>query len=296
LQEIISSKFMESKKKNIILVPTDFSYVAVNALAQAIQIAKLFDNEIALLHINEEGMLDALISRKNEKDLLIEEALENRMHRMAADIKKDHGINVYVYIKPGKIYKQIVETAQEIGCDSIVMGTHGASGIKQIIGSNASRVISHSTVPVVVVKEKVITDGYKNIVLPIDLTSESKQKVWWANHLAKAFKSTIHVVTEKETDEFLKNRITANLAYVERSFAENNTKYTTATVEGNFAMETIRYAEKINADLIMIMTQQEKGFAEYIIGSYAQQIVNNASAIPVMCINPKEVFVMDGIM
>ncbi len=102
----------------------------------------------------------------------------------------------------------------------------------------------------------------------------------------------------RETDEFLANRIKANLAQVEGILNRNGVKFTSTILDDdtNFAKRTLQYAEDTNADLIMIMTQQEKGFTEYIIGSYAQMIVNHASAIPVMCINPKEVFVMDGIL
>ncbi|MGV2481330.1 UNVERIFIED_CONTAM: universal stress protein, partial [Salmonella enterica subsp. enterica serovar Weltevreden] len=82
-------------------------------------------------------------------------------------------------IREGRIYKTILEVAGEIDCDSIVMGTMGAEGLGQITGSNSSRVIAQADVPVVVVKEKQIGEGYKNIVFPVDLTLESKQKTWW---------------------------------------------------------------------------------------------------------------------
>jgi nucleotide-binding universal stress UspA family protein len=58
---------------------------------------------------------------------------------------------------------------------------------------------------------------------------------------------------------------------------------------GSEAEQVLMYAEAINADLILIMSQQEKGFADYLLGSAAQQIVNSSGKVPVMCINPKEV-------
>jgi nucleotide-binding universal stress UspA family protein len=284
-------------KKNTILVPTDFSQVADNALNHAINVAKVFGNDICILHIFEDSLIGSVWGQKNSyKDGMVGQMLQEKMERMAADIKKEHNINVKALIKSGRIYSTIVGHAEEEenDIDSIIMGTNGASGIEQLIGSTASRVMSHSPVPVVVVKEKQYDNGYNNIVMPIDLTMESKQKVWWAIHLAKKYDCTIHIISIHEDDEFLKNRINANLLQVEEVLNKNGIKYTTRILDdknypGNPADDTLQYAEEINADLIMIMTQQEKGgFSEYIIGSYAQQIVNKHSSVPVMCINPKK--------
>ncbi len=63
----------------------------------------------------------------------------------------------------------------------------------------------------------------------------------------------------------------------------------------SFAEDTLAYANDIDADLIMIMTQQEKGFSEYLLGSYAQQIVNHAGKIPIMCIQSSDKgVILDG--
>ncbi len=284
------------KKKNTILVPTDFSPVADNALDHAIQVAKVFGNEICLLHIFEDSFIGSIWGQKNSyRDGLVGQMLDEKLGRMVEDIEKNHGVKVRFEVKNGKIYSTIVDFAaeEENDIDSVIMGTNGATGIGQLIGSNASRVISQSTVPVVVVKEKHYGAGYQNIIMPIDLTLESKQKVWWAIHLSKKYDCTIHVISIKEDDEFLKNRINANLSQVEEVLTKSNVKYTTKILDddnypGNPADDTLQYAEEINADLIMIMTQQEKGIGEYIIGSYAQQIVNKHSTIPVMCITPKK--------
>ena len=94
------------------------------------------------------------------------------------------------------------------------MGTHGASGFTRIVGSNAGKVINYSTVPVIVVKSNKVNNAYKNIVFPLDLSVESKQKVKMAIHLGKAYKSTIHILYNKVSDEFLNNKMIANLHQV----------------------------------------------------------------------------------
>jgi nucleotide-binding universal stress UspA family protein len=287
----IQTSKMEKAKKNTVLVPVDFSDIATHALDHAVQVAKQFNNNIALLHVVEEALLSTLLSfgRTDMKVELAREAVETRLKKIADDVKTKHNIDCIVEVRFGRVYREITDAAKELGCDSIIMGSNGAAGLDQIIGSNASRVISHSSVPVVVVKSRQPINGYKSIVFPLDLTIESRQKVKWAVHLGKSYGSTIHILTYQVQDEFLRTKMLASLRQVEKILAENNIPFTQKILEqsGNFADESLTYANEINADLILIMTQQEdKEFSEYIIGTYAQQLVNRSTKPPIMCINP----------
>lgn len=274
------------------LVPVDFSEISLNALAHAAQLAKHFDNDLVLLSILEEDFLSNIFSfSKNEtKDNLAKEALLGRLKDKAAEINVKYGIQCKTDVRTGKIYKTVIETAEEYGCDCVIMGTHGASGVERVIGSNAGRVISYSTMPVIVVKTDKNPNAYKNIVFPLDLSKESKQKMKWAIHLGKSYNSTIHVLTYKVGDEFLDNKLAANLRQIQNIFDESGVKHTETILENDsdFARTTLEFAETKMADLIMIMTQQEndKSIREYIIETYAQQIVNDAGNVPIFCVNP----------
>ncbi|MFN4082728.1 MAG: universal stress protein [Bacteroidia bacterium] len=278
-------------KKNIMLVPVDFSEISLNALNHAAKVAKHFDNDLVLLSILEDDFLSSIFSfAKNEaKENLAKEALHGKLKEKAAEIKSQFGIECKTDVRVGKIYKTIIDTAVEYGCDCIIMGTHGASGVERIIGSNASRVISNSTLPVIVVKSNNTPNAYNNIVFPLDLSKESKQKVKWAIHLGKSYNSTIHIFTYSVEDDFLNNKIMANLHQVQNLLDENGIKHTTKIMnnDDDFADKTLDYAEEIRADLIMIMTQAEdKSIREYIIETYAQQIVNDSGNVPIFCVNP----------
>jgi len=283
---------METTTKNTILVPVDFSDIANHALNHAVQVATHFNNDLALLHVVEESILPNFLSFGKDNSIVqaANVDIEQKLNELAKNIKAEHKIDCKVVIKSGRIYKQIAEIAMELGCDSIIMGSNGAAGFEQIIGSNASRVISHSEVPVVVVKSNSEFRSYRNIVFPLDLTIESRQKVKWAILIGKAYQSTINILTYKVGDEFLNNKMHSGLRQIERLLEENGVNYTVEVLndlEGNFADETLKFADRIDADLIMIMTQSEdKDFSEYIIGTYAQQIVNKSQHVPVICINP----------
>jgi nucleotide-binding universal stress UspA family protein len=294
---------MKRNNNNNILVPTDFSEVAHNALGHALKIADVYKNEITLVNIQDDGGLFGLFGGSSDKMELIKDAIDMKMDKLISDAKVQYpNIVINKRVDYGKIYKVISEIATEENFDSIIMGTNGASGLQQITGSNASRVINYAKVPVVVVKDQPIgTLGYQKIVLPIDLSRESRQKVSWAIHLAKKFNSTIHVIYENSTRDEVKNRIYAAVNQTQDLLSQNNANYIVRGLDedkypDSFAEDTLAYANEIQADLIMIMTQQEKGFSEFLLGSYAQQIVNHTSKVPVMCINSSDTgIILDGV-
>lgn len=293
---------MNRNNNNNILVPTDFSEIAENALGHALKIADVYKNEITLLNIQDEGGLFGLFG-SDEKINLIKEAVESRMNKLIENASKQFpNVKINKRIEYGRIYKVITEIAEKENFDSIVMGTNGASGLQQITGSNASRVINYAKIPVVVVKEQSIgKHGYEKIVLPIDMSRESRQKVTWAIHLAKRFNSTIHVIYENSSNAEFKNRIFASVNQIQDILSQNNANYIVRGLDeekypDSFAEDTLAYASEIEADLIMIMSQQEKGFSEFLLGSYAQQIVNHSGKVPVMCINSNDTgVILDGV-
>jgi nucleotide-binding universal stress UspA family protein len=283
-------------------VPLDFSEVAQNALGHALKVADVYKNEVTLLHIMDEGNFIGNLFGGNNNAELVKEAIDMKLDKMIAEANKQYpNVKINKLTESGKIYKVIANIANDGNYDSIIMGTNGASGLQQITGSNASRVINYAKVPVVVVKEKSIGNGYEKIVLPIDLTRESRQKVRWAVHVAKKFNSTIHVIYENTTNEEFRNRIHAVINQTQDILDTNGAKYILRGLEedkypDSFAEDTLAYANEIDADLIMIMSQQEKGFNEFLLGSYAQQIVNNGGRIPIMCINSNDAgIILDGV-
>ena len=288
---------MDKKQlKNSTLVPIDFSVTSLIALDHAAAIANLSQDNVnrvvTLLHVIEGPSFDPVYDiaeiEVSDRDALAIEGAANRLQSVIDKSKSSYNVNFRYIIVGGKASRKIAQVAEEIDAQSIVMGTHGSSGMQALAGSNASRVIQLASCPVIVVRERPLGQGYKNIVLPLDLSNETKQKVNITAQIAKYFNATVHLVTLAETDEFLANRISANIAQVEEYFKERGIATTTTSLtesNGNFALQTLVWAQGKGADLIVIMSQQDKELSEYIFGSYAQQIVNR-STIPVLTVNP----------
>jgi nucleotide-binding universal stress UspA family protein len=279
--------------KRAIIVPVDFSVTSQNALMHAADHAAVFDNYIVMVHILEESYLSNLFGGQSKNDL-VKVGIDQKMADMKASVKDKYpNLSIESIIYEGKVYKAIVEISNKMECDSIIMGTKGAEGIEQIIGSTASRVMSYASVPVIIVNEFPKKGKYEKIILAIDLSIESKQKVTWAIHIAKKYNSEVHIISEVEDDEFLHNKIKATIYQVKNILLQNGVNAIIFELDeerfpGHLGVDTLKYADEIEADLILIMTHQEKGFSEYIFGSEAQQIVNRVSKVPVMCIHPTE--------
>lgn len=278
-------------KPGIILVPIDYSEQSVIALEQALSLSKVFDSKIHVLNvISEEFSLSKLFDDKDKVEF--EKRAAAKLEEFIADKNTEYRVDLGYSQVHGKIYEQIVNSADILNAQFIVMGTAGSSSLKKrFIGSNALRVVRESHKPVITIKGKHHRKGCQNIILPLDLTKETKEKVAKAVEFAKRFGSIVRVVSVLMTyDEFIVNRLTRQLDQVKKYIMEQGVDCTAEIVRDtkggqSLADSIIDYANKSKGDLIMVMTQQEEDITDYFIGSAAQGIINE-SDIPVLSIIP----------
>ncbi|MCC6252183.1 MAG: universal stress protein [Bacteroidia bacterium] len=272
-----------SKKKITIVVPTDFSKVAESATEHAIGLCNSLGNaEIILLHI---------LGKEKEK-----EEAEIKLQKIAEKLSKSSGVKIGYKTRVGNIFEDIGAAAQKLKAKLIIMGTHGVKGMQYITGSYAVKVITHSTVPFIVVQERGFRQGYNNIVLPFDLSKDTKQKLDFAINIAKVFNSKIHIVYPKETDEFLSSAIRNNIALVKSELTNNNLDFDAKEVEGSFVKQFLNYAASQDADLIAIVNSQEVGLPEILAGTDERQIITNEAKIPTMIINPVKTSIESSVL
>lgn len=261
-------------KTKVFIVPHDFTPVAENALEHALSTAKTVSAKIFLLHVV-------------GKDKEIKDA-ETKLQQLIET--KDTTIEMQSVVRVGNIFDDIGDFAAEHNADLIFMGTHGRHGWQHITGSHALKVITHSTVPFIVVQEKGIKPtGYDDIVVPLDLNKETKQKLAYVANIANYFKSKVHVITPDESDEFLKHQVKSNIQFAKRFFNERNIEVTTkvAPVSG-FDKEVVKHAVSLDADLIAIMNLNRNNLLGVITANYEQYILTNDAQIPTLIVNPIE--------
>jgi nucleotide-binding universal stress UspA family protein len=259
--------------KKTFIVPHDFTPIADNALDHAIRTAAPLGAQVYVLHV---------VSK--EKSLTEAEENLNKIVK-----KFDHlGVDLIPSVRLGNIFEDIGDFAKEHHAELIFMGTHGAHGWQHITGSHALKVVTNSEVPFIIVQDKKIKlEGFKNIVVPMDLHKETKQKLAMVSNLATYFNSKVHVVTPDETDEFLKHHVQANIQFAKRFFAERNVEMESAIVPSSgFDKEVVKYAVSIDADLLAIMNLNRSSFLSAITANYEQYIITNDAKIPALIVNP----------
>ncbi|MCC7303172.1 MAG: universal stress protein [Bacteroidia bacterium] len=283
---------MTEKHKPKVLIPFDFSDQSRIAIEQGGALAQQIDAELVILHVIEEtGALIRFFSNEQMEDA--KKTIQKELDKVAADVETRYKSPVESMVARGKVPEKIAEVADLVNATFIVMGTHGADKIKKkFIGSNALRTLRGSQVPVITLRGKKHRKGCKNIVLPLDLTKETREKVTQCIHLAKIYGATVRAVSVQfTTDEFVVNRLTRQMQQVHAFLEKNGVKCTSELIKGIKGEETlaqciIDYAKKVEGDLILIMTQQEVDWTPFFVGSSAQEIINN-SEIPVLSIIPE---------
>jgi nucleotide-binding universal stress UspA family protein len=274
-------KPMEKDSKKII-VPWDFSEKAEHALEHAERIARSLDKNIELLHI---------VTKEEKRS-----GMETEMEKVSQEAFLKFGVKPSIKVLEGSIFNAISNYASDTKANMVIMGTHGIKGIQKFTGSYAFRVLLGSKVPFIVVQDKPRTEEkLSNIVFPIDFKSENKEKLYWAIYLGKYFNSKVHLVKYPVNDPSLKKKVDINLNFAIRFLIQNSLDYEIHTApKGEFGKEIIKFAQDINADLILIVTTKNITFLDFIFGAREQYIIANSAKIPVMVVNPRSSFAAMG--
>ncbi len=272
---------MENVHKPII-VPWDFTHVAEFAFDHALNISRLLNREIILLHIVDNS--------KTAKPSL------EKLEKKAKELTLQHKVKIHSFVKEGNIFDTIREAAHEHKAEMAVMGTHGRKGMQKLLGSWALKVMAHSKVPFLVVQKKPEKTNFEKIVIPIDFRSENKEQVKWLSYLSDKYKAEFLIFRRRVSDRGFKRKIASNIHYVESFLKNNDVSYGIYASEGRkaFEKETVKFAKEQNADLILVMVTRGIGFFDYIMAAREQYIIANPEKIPVMCLNPRPAKLSSG--
>lgn len=253
-----------------ILIAFDGSESSKSAVQSAYGVARKFNSEITALVVP-------------DADTNVEECAA-----YLKDFSQLKFLSMEIVQRKGKVYDEVIKLEKEQEFNLILMGTHGTSGWKSTwMGSNAFRVISSSTCPVISVPEKSSSPDLNHILLPLLDSNASRQKVPYCLTLAKAFGSTVHVFgvsksNSSETQRKIRSYVKQSLKYL----SQKGVKCTDNESYGVNVPETcISYGEEVGAGLMLIMTETES--AGLFMGTYAQQLVNS-STLPVMSIHSRD--------
>lgn len=264
---------------NRILVPTDFSEQAENALKVAAMLAKSHDAEIYLLHMMEIPMnkIDPGSSLSDVPEALFFMRLAHK--RFEDLIKSDYlqGITVHETVKADITFNEIKDSCKEYNIDLIVMGSHGATGLKEMfIGSNAEKVVRTSDIPVLVIKNEHETFEVDDFVFASDFKNDNKETYKQAVGLAKALNAKIHLLMVNTANNFLTTHEAK--ARINDFISGQSFNNYTITIHNDTTVEQgiLNFSKDINADLIGISTHGRQGIAHFFNSSISEDLVNHA--------------------
>lgn len=263
-----------------ILVPCDFSAPAIEAFKFAVNVADRSNGEIYLLNVVElpvlhDSVLMPTLSFEAAFMNDLKENAEKNFRKMKEKWAKE-GPRVHAHIEYGATTPTIRQFAEDMKVDLVVMGTHGASGLKEfLIGSNTEKIVRTLPVPVIALK-KTLKD-VKNIVFPNVLVREQEELTLKVKELQSFFKAKLHLVyintpalfrRDAETREQMK-------AFTKRYMLKDYTLniYNDLTEEDGIA----NFSNDVKADIVAMGTHGRRGISHLMMGSVTEDVVNHLS-------------------
>jgi len=271
-----------------IIVAIDFSKCSIHALEYAIKLSNTLKTNIIMVWVDsartDESVLNPVDSSRKE----ITSSFDQLIEKYSAQLEQGQ---MSYKIRKGKVHIEVANQAKYSDAMMVIAGTHGVSGFEEFwIGSNAYRIVTYAPCPVITIRTSYdYNSNINNIVIPIDSTLETRQKIPFATKLSKYFNAEIHVLSLYTTSiQAVRQRVDNYSKQITKYLDEENVKYTLEAVDvENITKSIINYAKKVDGDIIAIMTEQETTTANLFLGAYAQQMVNH-SPIPVLNIHAKE--------
>jgi nucleotide-binding universal stress UspA family protein len=274
-----------------IVVAIDFSNISLHALEYTIPMANKFKSDILMVWVDKISPTESLYpdtsnQNRQEAKKRFEEIIKSYTKRMGKGLKMEYKL------RKGKVYHEIDHLARQAGAGLIIAGTHGISGYEEYwIGSNAFKIVSYASCPVIVVRHDFpIKKNIDRILAPIDSSMETIQKLPYIATLARMFKSEVHILATHSSHLKSIQRLTEK--YIQQAstylFANDVHFVEDSIVSNDITKGMLQYASDVGVDLITIMTEIDTP-TNAMLGLRSQQVISQ-STVPVLSIHPRENF------
>jgi nucleotide-binding universal stress UspA family protein len=243
------------KEVQQILVATDRSAMAEEALKRAISIAKKKSAQLIVVHVVEPLFFESPYTASADLDA-IREQLTEEIDRLNSQTH----VGYLLFVESGSAAGVIRREAQKTQADLIVVGSHGKDDIdSDYFGSTTLKLIQRTHIPVLIVKNEVKT-AYQNMIVPTNLSDHSKQSILFANALfTKAHKKYLYAFETINKLQAMTYNISEEVAQELRAIKTKDavkvfTKFVKEVGEGE--MELIEYTASINEDLLSYIKKE----------------------------------------
>lgn len=267
-----------------ILIPTDFSKEAENAIQTGILIAKAFDATIVLLHVLEitsKDSINATADAAVSDHMYIHEGLKLAQENLNRSITlhgldKDN-ISLERYIRIGIANKQIEGCIENQHIDLLIMGTKAAWGLTDILlGTSTDKILRKVNCPVLSVNQVVPIESLKNIVFPTTTNNKEQNLIQVIKNFQKAFNSKINLVSINTPAHFLSDKESLELLedYANENGLINYQTHVYSHTEEEYGIR--EFADYIKGGVIAMSTSAHTGLWKIIQGSITKELVSHS--------------------
>lgn len=262
------------KENQSILIPVDFSKQSYIAVKQSFHLAKKTKSKLILLHVSPN-------SEDDKKD-----ELEN----LAQASREESGLTVETLGAKGEYYETINKIAEELACSVILIALDENTKFKTSLFGGQSPVIKFlmsNPCPIITLRSSEKREDFKNIVMPFDLTPESREKVSFAVQLAHYYSADIRIVSVfKPNDDEYENKLLPYLQQVKKFIKQEGVHCTNRSIPSEKPAEAIiEYAVKNDCDLIIQINFPDMSLAEKMNGTVGHKLVE-LSPVPILNVPP----------
>lgn len=271
-----------------ILVPVDFSPSSINAMEHAVLYANAMNCNIKMIHVKRKNAdYDPVIDYCDYDEVLKSTAIDN-FNKIVKHFNGKMNGTIDYCVRDGRVFSEVCNQAKYGDAAMIISGTNGVSGFKERWeGSNAFRIVSHATCPVITIKYNFVPKRPQRIVVPIDNTARTRLKIPIVANIAKNFNAEMVLVDLRSDNKFntqkkMEEAMKAVTVYLDR----HKVKYSKDSLrakKSKTATSIIEYAMETNADLIAATSERLDNSWQQFSMSNPQRLVNH-SPIPVITI------------
>jgi nucleotide-binding universal stress UspA family protein len=263
-----------------LLVPVDFSDTSEAAVDFGLQLAKMKNAELMLLHsVDFSGTYESMYLDgphvQSFTDEVIKE-MELKMQNLYSRIKEE-GLNISTHLTSGSFLQDIRDFVEENDVDLIVMGTKGASGIKEFfVGSNTEKIVRFVDCPVISVPHRVDLGSIRKLLLPVDLGELRPSFFEEVARFQELFSASVEFVWVKTPHQI------ENLKLINEEFDNLLSEYKVASSSFTIIRDVLpqdgilNHACETGADMLAMATHSRRGLAHWFTGSMTEDVMNHA--------------------
>ena len=271
-----------------IIVPTDFSPVATNALHYATEMAKKINASILLLHIYQVpvSFTDAPIVLVSIEDL--RKAAEERIHKLKGEVEHlvSSSVKIYAETRLGNVADELENVCKKINPFAVVMGTKGSTGMERVFSRGyIPTATRHLTSPVICVPPgKTFGHGIQRIGFACDFKNVvDNTPTKFILEFTKVFNAELHVLNVNTSVQLPDEEKPEQSVLLQTMLEEVKPEY--HFIQHHDIEDAINeFAEKNNLDLIISIPKKHKLLENLFQTSSSKQLVYQSS-VPVMCVH-----------